>query len=307
MPVPGTLIAWKLKGLEDFITFSVVHCHLGESGRRFVSTGDDEPGANAIPDPTDGYEGFPRLREVYYETEKEYQGRYTVPVLYDKIMKRIVNNESSEIIRMLGSEFDDFIDEKYRGVNLYPEELRSQIEDACTWQHEMINKGVYKCGVATTAEGYERHVHALFKALDRVEKHLMEQSCGPYYFGKMLTEVDIRLYVTIIRFDPVYVQHFRCNICDIRSGYPALHKWLRNLYWKHPAFHDTTQFEHIKWQYTRSRTQTHQLAITPVGPLPHILPLDREVSSAEIIIKGNNTFAAGVIVSYIILAVIVLR
>lgn len=98
------MIARKLKGLEDFITVSVVHCHLGESGRRFVSTGDDEPGENAIPDPTDGYEGFPRLREVYYETEKECQGRYTVPVLYDKIMKRIVNNESSEIIRMLGSE-----------------------------------------------------------------------------------------------------------------------------------------------------------------------------------------------------------
>lgn len=93
------------------------------------------------------------------------------------------------------AQFDDFIDEKYRGVNLYPEELRSQIDDACTWQHEMINKGVYKCGVATTAEDYERHVHALFKALDRVEKHLMEQNCGPYYFGKMLTEVDIRLSV----------------------------------------------------------------------------------------------------------------
>ncbi|KAM3436000.1 hypothetical protein NHJ13734_005277 [Beauveria thailandica] len=272
-----TLIARKLKGLDKFITFSVVHWHLGNGGWRFVTKDEKEPGENVVPDPIPGHEAFTHLCEVYYESQKDYSGRFTVPVLYDKKTKRIVNNESSEILRIFGSEFDDLLDEKHRGIDIYPEALRTDIEDAHKWQYDFINNGVYKSGFATTAEAYEHNVISVFEALDRVEKHLQGQKEGPYYFGKTLTEVDIRLYVTLIRFDPVYVQHFKCNIRDIRSGYPAIHAWMRNLYWKHPAFQDTTQFEHIKWHYTRSHTQINPLSITPVGPLPNILPLEEEV------------------------------
>ncbi|KAK3179491.1 S-glutathionyl-(chloro)hydroquinone reductase [Lecanicillium sp. MT-2017a] len=276
-----TLIARQLKGLEDFITFSVVHWHLGEGGWRFVTKDEKEPGENVIPDPLEGHENFARLSDVYFESEPEYSARYTVPVLYDKKTKRIVSNESSEILRMFGSAFDDVIDEKYRGIHLYPKDLSEQIEEAHKWQYDLINNGVYKSGFATTADAYERNVTALFEALDRAEKHLQQQKDGPYYFGKNMTEVDIRLYVTMIRFDPVYVQHFKCNIRDVRSGYPAIHKWMRHLYWNHDAFKNTTQFEHIKWHYTRSHTQINPFSITPVGPLPNILPLDEEVNATK--------------------------
>ncbi|KAM0337450.1 hypothetical protein ACHAPQ_003126 [Fusarium lateritium] len=276
-----TLIARKLKGLEDFISYSVVHWHLGEGGWRFVTKDEDVPGENVVPDPIKGHEGFTHLKDIYFESEKNYEGRYTVPVLFDKKTNRIVSNESSEILRMLGTEFDDLLDEKYKSIQLYPEDLQRQIDEAHEWQYNEINNGVYKSGFATTSEAYERNVITLFEALDRAEKHLSEQKDGPYWFGNKLTEVDIRLYVTIIRFDPVYVQHFKCNIRDIRSGYPALHRWMRNLYWNEPAFKETTEFEHIKWHYTRSHTQLNPPSITPVGPLPHILPLEEEVAAVK--------------------------
>ena len=116
----------------------------------------------------------------------------------------------------------------------------------------------------------------MFECLDRAEADISKNK-GPYYFGEHLTETDIWLFTTMIRFDPVYVQHFKCNIRDIRSGYPAIHKWLRNLYWNHDAFESTTDFEHIKNHYTKSHKQINPLSITPVGPLPNILPLDQEV------------------------------
>lgn len=277
-----TLIARKLKGLEDIVSFSVVHWHLGQGGWRFATTEDTEiPGENVIPDPVEGHEAFKKLSDVYFESEKDFDGRYTVPVLYDKKTKHIVSNESSEILRMFGTEFDDIIEEKYKAVQLYPEALRAKIEETHEWTYDLINNGVYKAGFATTSEAYERNVIALFEALDRAEKHLSEQKDGPFYLGAHLTEVDVRLYVTLIRFDPVYVQHFKCNIRDIRSGYPAVHRWMRNLYWNEPAFGETTQFDHIKWHYTRSHTQINPFGITPVGPLPHVLPLDEEVTAAK--------------------------
>lgn len=278
------LIARKIKGLEDFITFSVVHWHLGEGGWRFV-TKDEQgnvPGENVIPDPIEGHEGFQRLRDVYFESEPEYSARFTVPVLYDKKTKRIVSNESSEILRMLGTEFNDLIDEKRAKIDLYPQNLRKDIDETHEWTYNLINNGVYKSGFATTAEAYERNVKALFEALDKAEAHLKSQSSkGPFYFGDVLTEVDVRLYVTLIRFDPVYVQHFKCNLKDIRSGYPALHRWMRNLYWNVEGFKETTQFEHIKWHYTRSHSQINPLGITPLGPVPNILPLEEEVEAAK--------------------------
>lgn len=270
-----TLIARKLKGLEDIVSFSAVHWHMGPQGWRFATASDsDAEGENVVPDPVEGHEGFTHLRQVYFSVNPEYAGRFTVPVLYDKVQKTIVNNESSEILRMFGTEFDDIIpDEKYRAVDLYPEPLRADIDAAHEWQYDLINNGVYKSGFATTQAAYERNVVALFDALDRAEEHLSQTKKGPYWFGDVLTEVDIRLFVTIIRFDPVYVQHFKCNIRDIRSGYPAVHAWMRNLYWNHAAFRDTTNFLHIKNHYTKSHTNINPLSITPLGPLPHILPL----------------------------------
>ncbi|KAK7997888.1 hypothetical protein PG989_005928 [Apiospora arundinis] len=230
-----TLIARKLKGLEDYISYSVVHWHMGEKGWRF---------------PT------PR-RHRRRSVDKDYAARFTVPVLYDKVAKTIVSNESSEILRMLGSAFDPQLPEgsATRKLDLYPEALRKDIDEAGEWTYDLINNGVYKSGFATTQEAYERNVVALFEALDR----------------------DIRLFVTLIRFDPVYVQHFKCNIRDIRSGYPATHRWMPNLYWNLPPFPDTTNFLHIKSHYTKSHTQINPPSITPVGPLPNILPLDEEV------------------------------
>jgi glutathionyl-hydroquinone reductase len=138
-----------------------------------------------------------------------------------------------------------------------------------------------------TQEAYEKAVQPLFASLDRAEAHLA-QHAAPYYFGPSITEADIRLYTTIIRFDPVYVQHFKCNIRDIRSGYPALHKWMRHLYWDVPAFGETTQFEHIKKHYTKSHRQINPHSITPVGPVPDILPKDEEVAAAAAAIRSTN-------------------
>ncbi|KAI2624316.1 glutathione S-transferase [Hypoxylon sp. NC1633] len=276
-----TLIVRKLKGLEDFISFSSVHWHMQEKGWRFPTAEDtDAEGENVIPDPVPGHEAYTHLRDLYFGVNPGYAGRFTVPVLFDKKAKTIVNNESSEILRMLGHVFDDQLPPQQAAVDLYPEPLRRQIEDAHGWTYDQINNGVYKSGFATTQQAYERNVTALFEALDRAEKQLAETG-GPYFFGDTLTEVDVRLFPTLIRFDPVYVQHFKCNIRDIRSGYPLLHNYTRNLYWKHPAFLDTTNFLHIKNHYTRSHTQINPHSITPLGPVPDILPLDEEVNAVK--------------------------
>ncbi|KAI1775318.1 glutathione S-transferase [Hypoxylon cercidicola] len=276
-----TLIVRKLKGLEDFISFSSVHWLMGEKGWRFATAEDtDAAGENVIPDPVPGHETYTHLRDLYFAADPGYAGRFTVPVLFDKKTGAIVNNESSEILRMLGTAFDDQLPAAYARVDLYPEALRGPIEEAFAWTYEHINNGVYKSGFATTQAAYEKNVVALFDALDRAEKHLAETK-GPFFFGETLTEVDVRLFPTLIRFDPVYVQHFKCNLRDIRSGYPRLHDYTRNLYWKHPAFRDTTNFLHIKNHYTRSHTQINPHSITPLGPVPDVLPLDEEVEAVK--------------------------
>ena len=210
--------------------------------------------------------------------DPEFSGRFTVPVLYDTKTEQIVNNESSEIIRMFYTEFNDLLSEKYAAVDLLPETLRPQIEETNEWTYHNINNGVYKCGIASKQEVYETAVHDLFAALDRAEAQLAN-SLGPYYFGVQITEADVRLYVTIVRFDPVYLQHFKCNIRDIRSGYPALHRWLKKLYWEEEAFKSTTLFEHIKKHYTKSHQRINPSGITPVGPLPDILGLQDQVAA----------------------------
>ncbi|OJJ51159.1 hypothetical protein ASPZODRAFT_12000 [Penicilliopsis zonata CBS 506.65] len=276
-----TLIVRKLKGLEDIVSFTSVHWHMAEKGWRFATSDEKLPGENVTGDPL--HPGFSHLRDVYFSVNPEYEGRFTVPTLYDKKTKQIVSNESSEIIRMFYTEFDDLLPDEYKKVDLFPTALRSEIEAANEWIYNDVNNGVYKSGFATTQEAYEKAVATLFSSLDRIEAHLASRQTSsepsPFYFGSSVTEADVRLFTTIVRFDPVYVQHFKCNIRDIRSGYPAIHRWLRYLYWNVPAFRDTTNFEHIKYHYTKSHKQINQFAITPVGPVPDILPLDQEVAA----------------------------
>ncbi|KAE8403503.1 glutathione S-transferase [Aspergillus pseudonomiae] len=279
-----TLITRKLKGLEDFISFTSVHWHLGEKGWRFVTSDEKLPGENTTPDPL--HSDVTHLRDIYFANDPDYAGRFTVPVLYDKKTQRIVSNESAEIIRMLYYEFDDLLpsNSSQKLLDLYPTKLRSQIDTSNEWIYNDVNNGVYKSGFATTQEAYQKNVTTLFSSLDKIEEHL-QSNASPYFFGSALTEADIRLFTTIVRFDPVYVQHFKCNIRDIRSGYPAIHLWLRNLYWDIPAFRETTEFEHIKFHYTKSHTQINQFAITPVGPVPDILPKDEEVRAVAAVKK----------------------
>ncbi|PGH06995.1 ubiquitin-activating enzyme E1 [Blastomyces parvus] len=279
-----TLITRKLKGLEDIISFTSVHWHMGELGWRFATPEENLPGENSGPDPH--HPGFKHLRQIYFDVDPEYKGRFTVPTLYDTKTKTIVSNESSEIIRMFYTEFDDLLPEKYKKVDLFPEHLRKDIEETNEWTYNDVNNGVYKCGFATKQEAYEKAIGPLFASLDRIESHLQSRFAAnaskntpTYYFGDTITEADIRLYTTIVRFDPVYVQHFKTNIRDIRSGYPAIHRWLRQLYWDVPAFGETTQFEHIKKHYMTSHSQINQFGITAVGPLPNILPKDQEVAA----------------------------
>lgn len=174
--------------------------------------------------------------------------------------------------------FDEFLDPQYRGVTFYPNDqaVQKEINDLHSWIYPNINNGVYKSGFASKQEAYEEAVRPLFESLDRVEKILSDGR--EFILGTTFTEVDIRLFTTLVRFDPVYVTHFKCNINTIRSGYPNIHRWLRNLYWKGPnaaAFQETTDFDSIKAHYFQSHTQINPTRIVPVGPLPHILPLDK--------------------------------
>lgn len=257
---------------------------LNNSGWKFATKDDkDAPGANVTPDPI--HPDFTYLQQVYFKVDPEYKGRFTVPVLFDTKQGRIVSNESADIIRMFYTEFDDLLPQKYKDVVLFPENLREEITATNEWTYNTVNNGVYKSGFATTQEAYEKAVIPLFESLDRIEKHL-STSEGPFYYGENITEADVRLYTTVIRFDPVYVSHFKTNIRDIRSGYPAIHRWMRHLYWNNSAFgSETTEFTHIKDHYTKSHSQINKFSITPVGPLPHILPEDKEVPAVSAALK----------------------
>ncbi|MCJ1409291.1 S-glutathionyl-(chloro)hydroquinone reductase [Ptychographa xylographoides] len=282
------LIVRKLKGLEDIIPFTSVHWHMQEKGGwRFATADEKLPGENTRPDPV--HPTYTHLRDIYFEVDPEYKGRFTVPTLYDIKQKKIVSNESSEIIRMFYTEFDDLLPEQYKNVDLFPAALQAEIEKTNEWTYNDINNGVYKTGFASSQEAYESAIKPLFTSLAKAESHLSTSFSahkGPYYHGPTITEADVRLYTTIIRFDPVYVQHFKCNIRDIRSGFPALHRWLRHLYWEVPAFGDTTVFEHIKRHYTRSHGQINPFAITPVGPVPDVLRVGEEVRAVEVAVEA---------------------
>jgi len=159
-----------------------------------------------------------------------------------------------------------------QGITFYPAKLAKEIDEVNDWVYDTVNNGVYKCGFATTQKAYENNVFPLFKSLDRLEE-MLSKSSGKFLLGNELTEADIRLYVTIIRFDPVYVQHFKCNIGTIRHNYPKLNAWMKHLYWQVPGFKETTDFTHIKRHYMMSHPSINPHGIVCAGPVPDIEPL----------------------------------
>ncbi|TEB34306.1 glutathione S-transferase [Coprinellus micaceus] len=259
-----TLIARKLKGLEEFIPVTVVSPRMGAHGWPFASA-DSFPGADADP-----LYGSEHVKDLYIKADPNYGGRFTVPVLWDKKNATIVNNESSEILRIFNTAFNHLLPADKAALDLYPEELRGEIDSLNEWIYPDINNGVYRAGFAQSQAAYETAVHEVFDALDKVEKLLAGKD---YLVGDRLTEADIRLWVTIVRFDPVYVGHFKCNFRTIRDGYPAIDLWLRKLYWNSDAFKSSTNFDHIKTHYYWSHSQINPTRVVPVGPIPVIRPL----------------------------------
>ncbi|KZT69201.1 glutathione S-transferase [Daedalea quercina L-15889] len=258
------LIMRQLKGLEVFIPVTIVSPRIDEHGWPFANI-DPFPGAEVDP-----LYSANHLKDIYLRVAPDYEGRFTVPVLYDKKTETIVNNESSEIIRIFNSAFNHLLSADKAKLDFYPEHLRKEIDELNTWVYDTVNNGVYKSGFAASQSAYEKAVYPLFESLDRLEKILDGKD---YLIGNQLTEADIRLFVTIIRFDVAYHGQFKCNIRTIRYGYPAIHLWLRKLYWNIPAFQDTSKFEHIKAIYYSVKANNPR-QIIPVGPIPNILPLD---------------------------------
>ncbi|KAF2268078.1 hypothetical protein CC78DRAFT_558624 [Lojkania enalia] len=265
-------IVRSLKGLEDIIQLIVLD-DSETPGRGWCFSG--KPGFEQDP-----LYGFKWLRELYEKCEPEYKGRYLVPCLWDKRTDTIVSNESSEIIRMLYTEFDSFLPEEMRestkGENgIFPPHLRAEIEAMNAWVYDTINNGVYKAGFATSQAAYEEHVYPIFESLDRLEEHLSQPGHSPYLFGDNITEADIRLYPTIARFDVAYFTIFRCNLKMIRYEYPRIDKWLRTLYWDEGektnggAFKKTTTFRVYREGYSKAL----RWPTVPVGPVPDILQL----------------------------------
>ncbi|GAA93583.1 uncharacterized protein L969DRAFT_77077 [Mixia osmundae IAM 14324] len=267
------LIVRKLKGLEDFFDVSVVHPFMGEKGWSFGADkyeGQGSGGEEIANVTGDKVYGFEYIRELYFKADPKYSARFTVPVFWDKKQETLVSNESSEIIRFMNTAFNDKIEGKHAKLDLYPQALRKEIDELNDPIYNKVNNGVYKSGFATTQKAYSEAVHPLFEQLDKIEKILDGHD---FLVGDQLTEADVRLWVTLIRFDPVYVGHFKCNIRTIRAGYPNINRYMKNLYHNYPAFRDSTDFTHIKVHYYTSHPQVNPTRIVPEGPIPHIEPM----------------------------------
>lgn len=238
-----TLIVRSLLGLTDQISVSVVHPDMLDEGWSFA---DDHP---------DHLHGAARLYEVYQRADPTYTGRVTVPVLWDKTTGTIVSNESSEIIRMLNESFDT------GGPDLWPEALREEIEPINARIYDTLNNGVYKCGFATSQVAYDEAVTALFATLDWLEGHLDGKR---YLVGEQLTEADVRLFTTLVRFDPVYHTHFKCSKQRLRD-YPNLWAYTRRLY-QTTGIGETVQMDAIRRHYFYSHESINPHRIVPIDP-----------------------------------------
>ena len=260
-----TMIYRSIKGLEGIISLSVVHWHMRDRGWTF------EPGDGVIPDPVHNARYY---YEVYTAADPDYSGRVTVPALWDKRNNTIVSNESSEIIRMFNSAFDDI--GATRG-DYYPEHLRDEIDAINNRVFETLNNGVYRAGFSTTQEAYEEAVYPLFDTLDWLEDRLESRR---YLTGSQITEADWRLFTTLIRFDPVYVSHFKCNKKRL-DEYPNLWGYTRDIN-QQPGIAETVNLEHIKKHYFSSQTKVNPTGIVPIGPEFHPdAPHERHLLSAD--------------------------
>jgi putative glutathione S-transferase len=245
-----TLMMRRLKGLSSIIGISITHWLMGDRGWTF------EDGPGVVPDPIFGAR---YLYQIYQAAVADYTGRVTVPVLWDKHRRTIVNNESSEIIRMLNGAFD--------GVgatqgDYYPRDLRADIDAVNARIYDTVNNGVYKAGLATTQAAYDEAVGPLFESLDWLEARLARRR---YLMGDRLTEADVRLFPTLVRFDTAYYGHFKCNLRRI-VDYPNLWAYTRDLY-QLPGIAETVNFQHIKGGYYQSLTSINPTGIVPAGPI----------------------------------------
>jgi len=248
-----TLIIRRLKGLEDVVPVSVVHWHMAENGWVFGTNGprgDDCTG--------DRLGGRSHLHQVYTDAKADYSGRVTVPVLWDTRSHTIVSNESSEIIRMFNGAFDAWGD---ASRDFYPADLRDEIDTVNATVFEKVNNGVYRAGFATSQEAYEEAFDELFATLDDLDERLARRC---YLLGDRLTEADWRLFTTLLRFDPVYHGHFKCNRRRL-ADYPNLWPYTRELY-QMPGVAETVNFHHIKHHYYVSHRTINPTGIVPKGP-----------------------------------------
>jgi len=244
-----TLIFRSLKGLEEMISVSVVHWFMADKGWTF------QAGEGVVPDTINNAEF---VHQIYTAAMSDYSGRVTVPVLWDKKNNTIVSNESPEIIRMFNSAFDNV---GAKAGDYYPQALRAEIDSLNERIYESVNNGVYKCGFATTQEAYEEALHPLFDTLDWLDQRLSTQR---YLTGNTITEADWRLFTTLVRFDPVYVGHFKCNIRRI-ADYENLSEYVRDLY-QQPGIAETVNMQHIKQHYYASHESVNPSRVVPVGP-----------------------------------------
>jgi len=256
-----TVIFRTLKSLESVISISYVEAAMLDDGWTFTDDGKYK----------DDLFGFRYVYELYQKADSQFTGQITVPILWDKKQNTIVNNESSEIIRMLNSAFNGFTDVK---TDYYPSALQHEINRVNQPIYDNINNGVYRCGFATTQDAYEKAFDRLFSELDNVEQILSKQR---YLTGTVLTEADWRLFTTLVRFDAVYVGHFKCNLKRI-ADYPNLSNFLRELY-QVPGIAETIDIDYIKRHYYYSHTSINPTQVIPKGPaLDFDLPHDRDRS-----------------------------
>ncbi len=249
-----TIIVRKLKSLEGVIGMTVVDPIRDERGWAFR----DGPGHSHDP-----INGFRFLSEAYTATDSAYRGRVTVPVLWDTVTRRIISNSDDDLLRMFNSEFNLFTKST---LDLYPKELRTEIDRLNEYIYENINDGVYRAGFATSQKAYERAAKNVFTALDELEARLATRR---YLFGERMVETDWRLFVTLVRFDAVYHGHFKCNIRKI-SEYPNLFGYLRDLY-QHDGIAEAVNFDHIKRHYYITHDDINPTRIVPLGPVQDLM------------------------------------